>query len=119
MRVTEFENAVTTTHVAGNSDCNYIVAEEAGSSNEKLEKMQATASAVSKDLLLGEETNQAITERMFLARFKGLSVGKSGGKQLVVQLFEFLSESGMLHNTELLARNRLKEPDWTHKYAPN
>ena len=60
MRVTEFENAVTMTHVAGNSDSNYIVAEEAGSPNEKLKQMQATASAVSKDLLLGEETNQAI-----------------------------------------------------------
>ena len=125
MRVTEFENAVTMTHVAGNSDFNYIVAEEAGSSNEKLEQMQATASAVSKDLLLGEETNQAITERMFLAMFKGLSVGKSGGKKLVVQLFEFLSESGILHNNEFLAWNKknftgeLKEPDWTHKDAPN
>ena len=125
MRVTEFENAVTMTHVAGNSEFNYIVAEEAGSANEKLEQMQATASAVSKDLLLGEETNQAITERMFLAMFKGLSVGKSGGKKRMVQLFEFLSESGILHNTEFLAWNKkdfnaeLKEPDWAHKDAPN
>ena len=39
VRVTKFENAVTMTHVAGNVDFHYTVAEEAGSSNKKLEQM--------------------------------------------------------------------------------